>query len=121
VFITDPEDPSYDELMAHEADLAVQAQNQVLADFFAGADLLVHDAQYTNEEYLDGKVGWGHTPIEHAIASARDAGVKRLALFHHDPDRSDEQLDKLGKKYCSSSGADGTQIFFAREGMEIDL
>jgi hypothetical protein len=121
VFITDPDDPSYDELMAHEADLAVEAQNQVLADFFAGADLLVHDAQYTNEEYLDGKIGWGHTPIEHAISSAREAGVKRLALFHHDPDRSDEQLDQMGKKYCSNSDPEDTEIFFAREGMTIEL
>jgi len=121
VFITDPDDPSYDELMAHEADLAVQAQNQVLANFFAGADLLVHDAQYTNEEYLDGKIGWGHTPIEHAISSAREAGVKRLALFHHDPDRSDEQLDQMAKEYCSNSDPDDTEIFFAREGMTIEL
>lgn len=121
LFVTDPEDPSYDELMAHEGELAAREQNQVLEDFFAGADLLVHDAQYTREEYLAGKVDWGHTPIEHAIASARRAGVKRLALFHHDPERSDDQLDQMAQIYCNPGDADDTEIFFAREGMEIEL
>lgn len=121
LFITDPKDPSYDELMAHEGELAAQEQNQALEDFFAGADLLVHDAQYTTDEYLQGKIGWGHTPIEHSIAAARRAGVKRLALFHHDPERSDEQLDQMDKVYCHKESSDVTQIFFAREGMEIDL
>lgn len=121
VFITDPDDPDYDELMAHEADLAVEAQNKVLEDFFAGADLLVYDAQYTNEEYQAGKIGWGHTPIEHAIASARRAGVKRLALFHHDPERSDDQLDQMSEEYCCQDTNDEIEIFFSREGMEIEI
>ena len=121
LFVTDPDDPSYDELMAHEGELAAREQNQVLEDFFAGADLLVHDAQYTSKEYHAGKVGWGHSPIEHAIDAAARAGVIRLALFHHDPDRTDEQLDQLTEKYCNNEQAGGTKIFFAREGMEIIL
>jgi ribonuclease BN (tRNA processing enzyme) len=107
--------------MAHEGEQAAREQNRVLEDFFAGADLLVHDAQYTNREYLEDKVGWGHSPIEHAISSARRAGVRQLALFHHDPDRSDEQLDRLSREYCDSDDPDDTRIFFAREGMEIEL
>ena len=121
LFVTDPDDPAYDELMAHEGDLAARDQNQVLEDFFAGADLLVHDAQYTNQEYLAGKVDWGHSPIEHAIESARRAGVRRLALFHHDPDRSDDQLDLMSKEYGNDGSGGDTEIFFAREGMEIEL
>ena len=62
LFITDPEDPSYDEFMAAEGELAAQEQNQVLENFYKGADLLVHDAQYTREEYLKNKVGWGIRP-----------------------------------------------------------
>ncbi len=121
LFVTDPNDPSYDELMAHEGELAAEEQNKVLEEFFAGADLLVHDAQYTKKEYLAGKVGWGHTPIEHAISSARRAGVKRLALFHHDPERSDEQLDQMAQLYCKDEDCKDTEIFFAREGEEIEL
>ena len=94
---------------------------QVLEDFFAGADLLVHDAQYTEEEYHDGKIGWGHSSIEHAIGAARRAGVRRLALFHHDPDRTDGQLDDFDRQYCQPRNSDDTELFFAREGMEITL
>ncbi len=121
LFVTDPDDPSYDELMAQEGEEAAREQNQVLENFFAGADLLVHDAQYTSKEYENGKIGWGHTPIEEAIAAAKRAGVKQLALFHHDPERSDDQLDEMTQTYCTADGAEGLQLFFAREGQEIIL
>ena len=108
-------------MMAEEGEAAAREQNQVLEDFFAGADLLVHDAQYTEKEYLEGKIGWGHTPIEYAITAARRAGVKSLALFHHDPDRSDTELDLMTEKYCRNKKWSDTDIFFVREGMEIEL
>src|SRR5258706_219436 len=57
-----------------------------------GADLLVHDAQYTREEYPS-RVGWGHSSLHDALAFGALAGVKRLALFHHDPARDDDALD----------------------------
>ena len=60
----------------------------------AGADLLIHDAQYTPEEYAE-RVGWGHSSMEQAVAFAACAGVKHLVPFHHDPDHTDEQLDRL--------------------------
>ncbi len=119
LFITDPEDPSYDELMAHEGEEAAIAQNMMLEHFFSNADLLIHDAQYTREEYESGKVGWGHTPIEDAITSATRAGVKKLALFHHDPDRSDEMLDEMTTRYCQPENSTKMDLFFAREGQEI--
>ncbi len=121
LFITDPNDSDFDSMMAEEGEAAAREQNQVLEDFFAGADLLVHDAQYTEAEYIDGKIGWGHTPVEYAVAAARRAGVRHLALFHHDPDRSDADLDLMTAKYCQSKGRNDTEIFFAREGMEIEL
>jgi ribonuclease BN (tRNA processing enzyme) len=62
-----------------------------------------------------------HSPIEDAIASARQAGVKQLALFHHDPERSDDQLDAMTQVYCAEDGGDPMRIFFAREGQEIIL
>ncbi|MEW6500384.1 MAG: MBL fold metallo-hydrolase [Thermodesulfobacteriota bacterium] len=120
LFCTDPNDPAYDEAMAHEGDLVAAEQNGLLESFFAGADLLIHDTQYTEAEYRSSKLGWGHSSLEHAVAAARRAGVKRMALFHHDPLRTDDQLDELTGHYCTPAGST-PEIFFAREGMEIEL
>jgi ribonuclease BN (tRNA processing enzyme) len=65
-----------------------------LARLAAGADVLIYDAQYTPEEY-PGKVGWGHSTWEAAVALARTAGVRQLVLYHHDPRRSDDAVDAL--------------------------
>jgi phosphoribosyl 1,2-cyclic phosphodiesterase len=59
-----------------------------------GVDLLIHDAQYTDEEYA-AHVGWGHSTIGQALALAEAAGVAKLAAFHHDPSHNDNQLDQL--------------------------
>jgi len=121
VFVTDPENPEYDEVMAEEGELAVQEQNGALEQFIAGADLLIQDSQYTQEEYEAGKYGWGHTSIEFAIEQAKRAKVKAMALFHHEPMRTDEQYDELSQIYCQPGKAKDPEIFFAREGLEIDL
>jgi ribonuclease BN (tRNA processing enzyme) len=60
----------------------------------AGADLLLHDAQYTAAEY-DDHVGWGHSAISHALDFARVTGARRLVTFHHDPGHDDAALDRL--------------------------
>lgn len=60
----------------------------------AGADLLIHDAQYTMWEYGD-HIGWGHSAIEHTVAFAAVAKVKRLLTFHHDPGHSDEMVERM--------------------------
>ena len=96
-----------------------QAENQRLIEFFKGTDLLIHDAQYTQAEYEGGHVGWGHSSIEHAIQTAERAGVKRLALFHHDPSRVDDQLDTFTRRYCAQRYDGGMDVFFAREGMTV--
>jgi ribonuclease BN (tRNA processing enzyme) len=61
-------------------------------DLARGVDLLLHDAQYTREEYPR-HVGWGHSTIHDALALARLAGVKHLVPFHHDPGREDAALE----------------------------
>ncbi|MBW1721734.1 MAG: MBL fold metallo-hydrolase [Deltaproteobacteria bacterium] len=121
VFCTDPDDPSYDETMAMEGEEVAAEENRRIERFFAGADLLIHDTQYTEEEYRASKVGWGHTSFEHAIAAAKRAKVKRLALFHHEPLRTDRQIDELARKYCNPDYAGEVNVFFAREGMEIEI
>jgi phosphoribosyl 1,2-cyclic phosphodiesterase len=59
-----------------------------------GADLLIHDAQYTADEY-PGHMGWGHSSVEHAVDFATLAGAHRLVLFHHDPSHDDRALEQL--------------------------
>jgi phosphoribosyl 1,2-cyclic phosphodiesterase len=59
-----------------------------------GANLLIHDAQYTDDEY-SAHVGWGHSAISHTLAFAEMTGVQRLVTFHHDPDHDDRTLDSL--------------------------
>jgi phosphoribosyl 1,2-cyclic phosphodiesterase len=117
VFPEDPEDPDYDQAAAEEGSLAAKEENEKILRFFQGADLLIHDSQYTLEEYENGKQGWGHSTFEYAINAAHKAGVKKLLLFHHDPNRSDSQLEALVDEYRAQiSAKSGLVIEIAREG-----
>lgn len=71
--------------------------NQRVFDFCNGADVLIHDATYTPEEYID-RVGWGHSHYLFTLRVAAEANVKRLYLFHHDQNHSDEKVDDILKK-----------------------
>jgi phosphoribosyl 1,2-cyclic phosphodiesterase len=121
VFCTDPQDPNFDEAMAAEGELVAAEENQRIVDFCQGADLLIHDAQYTEAEYQSGKLGWGHSSIEYAISLAQRAGVKQLALFHHDPMRSDELLTAMSDQFCKADTTEAVTVFFAREGHIIEI
>jgi phosphoribosyl 1,2-cyclic phosphodiesterase len=85
----------------------------------AGVDLLIHDAQYTPAEYLT-HVGWGHSTLPQAIAFATRTAVKRLVPFHHDPDHTDQLLDRL-----FDEGSNGAKLPFelipGREGASFEL
>lgn len=122
LFPTDPSDPGYDELAAEEGREVAKEENEKLLQFFKGSDLLVHDSQYTKEEYDSSKKGWGHSNFEFAINSAHKAGVKKLLFFHHDPLRSDRELTRLVKQYKNRiQGKSSLEIEAAREGLEIEL
>jgi phosphoribosyl 1,2-cyclic phosphodiesterase len=121
LFLPDPGDPAAGEAMRREGEQAAEQANRRLEAFFRGADLLIYDAQFTEAEYEDSRRGWGHTAIEQAIEVARRAEVKRLALFHHDPVRTDAQLDALTALYCRPAREGFPDIFFAREGMRIAI
>lgn len=82
-----------------------------------GADLLIYDAQYTDEEYAAGKQGWGHSTWQEGVKLAMAAGVSRLLLFHHEPERGDRELAELEQRAEQSFA--GCQV--AREGMTIVL
>ena len=121
VFSTDTNDPSYDEAMAKEGALAAQIENRRIEDFIRGTDILIHDAQYLLSEYETGRTGWGHASIEHAIETARRSQVETLVLIHHDPMRTDSEIDDLTERFCQSKHSPDTQVFFAREGMVLDV
>lgn len=84
--------------------------------FAEGADLLIHDAQYTAEDYLH-KHGYGHSTIEMATGVANVAGVRELILFHHEPTYDDAKLDAME----AAAQTHFAQTRSACEGMEIDL
>jgi len=86
----------------------------------AGADLLLHDSQYTEDEYA-GRQGWGHSSGNHAAAFALAAGVGRLAMFHHDPMRSDHALEELYDEVAELLRNEQEPPLIAREGLEINL
>lgn len=93
---------------------------QKLAQFARGADLLVHDAQYTDALYLHAPVprqGWGHSTWRMAIETASAANVKQLALFHHEPEHDDATLAEIEKRAQQAR----PNTFMAREGMTIEL
>jgi ribonuclease BN (tRNA processing enzyme) len=85
-----------------------------------GADLLLHDSQYTDEEY-ERRLGWGHSSVTHAAAFARAAGVRRLAMFHHDPMRSDRELEALYDRAAALLEEEQEPPLVAREGLTITL
>ncbi len=94
-------------------------------DFFLDADVLVFDAQYTFEEAID-KIHWGHSSASIAIDIALRFNVKRLFLWHHEPDYSDEKLEVVlsnAKTYMAMNAKRRRflEIDIAREGMEIEL
>ena len=93
-----------------------------MARFVEGSDLLVCEAQYTADEYKL-KRGWGHSTFADVLDLAQKAGVKRLALFHHDPMHDDESMDKLVSESLAivSDRRATLEVFAAREGQSLEL
>ena len=91
-------------------------RDDTIVELVKDVDLMIYDSTYTDEEFPR-YVGWGHSTWQEAIRVADAAGVKRLALFHHDPSHDDEFMDKVAQK--AEQGRPGTIV--AREGMVIEL
>jgi ribonuclease BN (tRNA processing enzyme) len=86
-----------------------------------GADLVVHDAQYTEAEFVE-KGTWGHSTIGYAVHVAAEAGARKLVLFHHDPVHTDAEMDRLldqARSDAEASRLDG--VLAAAEGLSLDL
>lgn len=113
--------------LAYLTDNELNAKNALitseeLARFAEGADLVIHDAQYLPRD-MPHKLGWGHSLVDDVLRLAALAGPKRLALFHHDPDRTDDALDALSRssKAWAQKHAPAVEVLVAEEGLAIDL
>jgi ribonuclease BN (tRNA processing enzyme) len=80
-----------------------------LVEFVGGADLLLHDAMLTDAEY-ERRRGWGHSTFAQAVRLAEEAGVRRLRLFHHSPDRSDQELAAIAAGLRSGLAGRGAAL-----------
>ena len=99
----------------------VHGQDREHSDFFRGADLVIHDAQYTPAEYAS-KIGWGHSTPQYAVQMCREAGVGTLALTHYDPTRTDAQVDAILEELrAAAPPGDRLNIVGAAEGMVIEV
>jgi phosphoribosyl 1,2-cyclic phosphodiesterase len=122
VFDVKPDDPGYDAAAVKEGELAAREENEKVLAFFQGADLLIHDTQYTHKEYIAGKIGWGHSSFEWAINAAHKAGVKHLVLFHHEPLRDDHELTALHRAYTRAiKGRTRMKVTVAQEGLTLEV
>jgi len=93
-----------------------------LVEFLRDCDVLILDAQYTDEEYRS-HIGWGHGSLTTAVKLAADAGVRKLILFHHDPVHNDATIDKMASSARGIAKRCGKALLVepAREGLEIVL
>ncbi len=105
----------------HQAPLDRTAVPEPVLDLCEGADLVVHDAQYSDDEFVEHH-DWGHSTAAYAVRVAAQAGAGALVLFHHDPSHTDRQLERLRDtaRHLPDASALG-QVVVAREGLTIDL
>jgi ribonuclease BN (tRNA processing enzyme) len=94
----------------------VGAYHEAAVELARGADLLIHDAQLTAEE-VPAEAAWGHAAAEYAVGLAARAGARRVALFHHKPSRTDEQLDAIGRRFATGP----LPVLVAAEGLSVEL
>ena len=105
-----------------EARIYAAAERAKMVEFLRGADILILDTQYTDEEYAQ-HVGWGHGSLSSVVSLALDAEVRKLFLFHHDPTHDDEAVDDMveGARTLVLESGRHLEVEAAREGAEVWL
>jgi len=108
------------ELVGGEYPLGARETYAKLVEFLDGADLLLHDAMFTTKEY-EQRDGWGHSTFDQAVQLAEDAGVKRLFLFHHAPERTDADLSRIVEELRDDIARRGStlELEVAEEGEDL--
>jgi phosphoribosyl 1,2-cyclic phosphodiesterase len=124
VYATDNEiDLTLPDLDEAERDLTLPRHiPRDLVEFCAGADLLIGDGQYTEDEYPK-RIGWGHPRATTVVDLAIQAGCKQLAVYHHDPMQSDHDVEAKIAACRSRVRVQGAEVFVfaAREGLELKV
>ncbi len=125
---TGDNEPYYDVLAdSNKADPGAQNRrefikecNDKVVQFCKGLDLLIADAQYTDEEY-EAKRGWGHSSVGHVLDLAQAGGVKTLSLFHHEPTHDDKFLAGIERKAKAAGKKRKVNVYMAKEGQTADV
>ncbi|HEX8601605.1 MAG TPA: MBL fold metallo-hydrolase [Pseudoduganella sp.] len=127
VFFTGDHEPPYNLYTADQPEHAafeghVARTTATIDDLARGVDALIVDCSYTREEYPS-KVGWGHGTFDSALAMAVRTGAKRLYCTHHEPTRSDDELEAVFAEVMARHAPlpAGLRVFLAYEGLEVDL
>ncbi|MGH8995843.1 MAG: MBL fold metallo-hydrolase [Acidimicrobiales bacterium] len=105
----------------HQAPVDRRTVDQGVLELCDGADLVIHDAQYTDDEFVT-MSDWGHSTFAYAVHVAAEAGARRLALFHHDPSHTDKEIDRMlsrARRLAAQYRLD--DVTAASEGWTIDL
>ena len=114
--------PVTDSAQSYEVLAFAQKQDEKLIDFIRDCDVVIMDSQYDAAEYKS-HIGWGHTCVDDAVALAGIAKVKKLFLFHHDPDHDDAKVDSMQEWARELAAIHGSalEVEAAREGVEVVL
>ena len=104
----------------HQAPRGLDHVDEAVLELCDGVDLLIHEGQYTAQEF-QAKADWGHCTIDYAIRVATEAGARRLCLFHHDPWRSDDDLDALVAESKKALRGATDEVVAAAEGMTLTV
>lgn len=104
----------------HQQPLDTSTIDANVAELCDGVDVLIHDAQYTPEEF-EQKSTWGHCTIDYSVHVAAACGVKKLVLFHHDPAHNDDWLDELTAAAAVRGAERGVEVIAAHEGLSLEV
>ena len=98
------------------------SEDRKMIDFLRGAEVLIMDAQYDRQEYQQ-HVGWGHACVDDVVALALRTEVKRLFLFHHDPEHDDAKIEQMvaGARKLVTAQKGKLHVEAAREGAVLEL
>ena len=120
-FRIDADGSSVTYISDHQAPEDRQSVSDSVLELCDGADLVIHDAQYTEEEFVE-KATWGHSTIAYAVHVAAEAGARKLVLYHHDPLHGDEDMDGIVEAAASFEKAGRLDaVVGAAEGLALDV
>jgi CheY-like chemotaxis protein/phosphoribosyl 1,2-cyclic phosphodiesterase len=122
VYAADHEPHSLHPLHGEPGENPIHHEDQRHVRFLEAADLVIHDGQYTLDQFPE-VAGWGHSPAERVVDYAIAAGVRRLALYHHDPENDDDTLDAIVARAAdrAANGRHALEVFGAAEGDWVEL